>query len=356
MRPIVAKQRWNSLASSLDSCALSAQSANGLGPIPSWQIRLSKTALFPPRGNFAHNQNDIALQLRGISQVTTVYILGAGTPVASTHRFGTSFVVSFAGRHLMFDCGPAATHKLVKAGLWPTEISNLFFTHHHYDHNADYPCFLLNRWDQSVGQEPELHVWGPSPTGRVTEGLINERHGVFREDITARRNHPGSQNIFVNRGGTLPRKPPEVFPHDIDAGFTIDGDNWKVTAGWAAHVQPWLDSLAYRLETPEGTVVFTGDTKPCEEVVNLAHRADVLVCMCWDDQDRMSAQEEGKIGMSGTRDAASIARDSKAKRLLLVHCHSNMDGYDTRKKAYADISNLYNGEVVLAEEGMRLEL
>ena len=43
----------------------------------------------------------------------------------------------------MFDCGPAATHKLVKAGLYPTQVDNLFFTHHHFDHNIDYPCFLL---------------------------------------------------------------------------------------------------------------------------------------------------------------------------------------------------------------------
>ena len=38
----------------------------------------------------------------------------------------------------MFACGPAATHKLVQSGLHPTEIDNLFFTHHHFD----YPCFL----------------------------------------------------------------------------------------------------------------------------------------------------------------------------------------------------------------------
>jgi len=45
--------------------------------------------------------------------------------------------------------------KLVKAGLWPTRIDHPFFTHHHFDHDADYPCFLLCRWDQSIGRETE---------------------------------------------------------------------------------------------------------------------------------------------------------------------------------------------------------
>ena len=36
-------------------------------------------------------------------------------------RFGSAHVIEVAGDYLMFDCGPAATHKLVKAGLFPTE-------------------------------------------------------------------------------------------------------------------------------------------------------------------------------------------------------------------------------------------
>ena len=53
----------------------------------------------------------------------------------------------------MIDCGPAATHKLVKAGLWPTDIDYIFFTHHHFDHDVDYQCYLLCRWYQTIGKE-----------------------------------------------------------------------------------------------------------------------------------------------------------------------------------------------------------
>ena len=51
-----------------------------------------------------------------------LYILGAGTPTPTAQRFGSSYVVEVGGEYLMFDCGPATTHKLVQAGLRPTQI------------------------------------------------------------------------------------------------------------------------------------------------------------------------------------------------------------------------------------------
>ncbi len=91
-----------------------------------------------------------------------IYLLGTGTPTPTESRFGTSYVLQLDKDYLMFDCGPATTHKLVKIGLFPTQIDYLFFTHHHFDHNSDYPCFLLCRWDQSTGKEHRLQVWGPN--------------------------------------------------------------------------------------------------------------------------------------------------------------------------------------------------
>lgn len=135
--------------------------------------------------------------------MTKIHILGAGTPTPTPERFGSAYVVDTGDDLVMFDCGPAATHKLVKSGLFPTQIDHLFFTHHHFDHDADYPCFLLCRWDQSIGKEEVLKVRGPSLTEKITEGLIGE-DGVFAHDWKARVGAPVSQRVFENRGGTLP--------------------------------------------------------------------------------------------------------------------------------------------------------
>ena len=94
--------------------------------------------------------------------MTRIHILGAGTPTPTPTRFGSSFVIEIGSDQIMVDCGPAATYKLVKAGLWPTKIDYVFFTHHHFDHDVDFPCFLLTRWDQSIGKENVLQIFGPN--------------------------------------------------------------------------------------------------------------------------------------------------------------------------------------------------
>jgi len=97
-----------------------------------------------------------------------IIIIGCGTPTPTPERFGSCLVIQVGGELLMFDCGPATTYKMVRMGLQPTDISHLFFTHHHYDHNVDYPCFLLCRWDHEKNGVPRLKVYGPAdrPAGR----------------------------------------------------------------------------------------------------------------------------------------------------------------------------------------------
>ena len=64
--------------------------------------------------------------------MNSIHVLGAGTPTPTAERFGSSYVLNIDNESIMIDCGPATTYKLVKAGLWPTQIDYLFFTHHHF--------------------------------------------------------------------------------------------------------------------------------------------------------------------------------------------------------------------------------
>ena len=286
--------------------------------------------------------------------MTEVYILGAGTPTPTAGRFGTSYVVELADqRRMMFDCGPATTHKLVKAGLFPTQIDQLFFTHHHFDHDIDFPCFLLSRWDQSVGRENKLEVIGPKLTEFITDGILNEQHGVFAHDWIARVNHPLSQRVFVNRGGKLPRPKPDVDARDVGPGLVYSGSDWQVTAALAEHVQPYLDSLAYRVDSNEGSVVFTGDTQPCDSVIELARGADAMFCMCWDDQDVMDEDGEA-FGQCGTKGAARMAQAAGVKKLVLAHVGPHLSQHGAMEKGIGDVRSLFEGEIVFSEELMKV--
>lgn len=284
-----------------------------------------------------------------------ITVLGAGTPTPTPTRYGSAYVLEIGAERMMIDCGPATTHKLVKAGLWPTAIDYLFFTHHHFDHDVDYPCFLLTRWDQSIGKENTLRVFGPTLTERLTHRILDESDGAFAHDWQARVNHPASQRVYVNRGGELPRRPPKVDAKDIVAGKIFSGSSWEITGADAVHVQPYLDSLAYRVDSDEGSVVFTGDTEPCRSVVELARGADVMLTMCWDEEEHMREQGE-QHGATGTMGAARMAQEAGVKRLVLVHIGPYLAQHPTMEKGIGDAKKIYDGELVFSDELMSFEV
>ncbi len=285
--------------------------------------------------------------------MSRIYLVGSGTPTPTKSRFGTCYVLQHGDEFLMFDCGPAATHKLVKMGLFPTQIDYLFFSHHHFDHNVDYPCFLLCRWDQSVGKENTLQVWGPPPTEWITEHLIGPE-GAFNHDWRARVGHPGSREIFENRGGVLPRPEPAVIVNDIQSGSVIKRDQWTVTAAKTQHIDPWMQTLAYRVDFSDGSIVFTGDTGPCRSVKALAAGSDTLLMHCWDHQASMKKNEARMI--TGTIAAAEFAQQTGAKRLILAHQGPNLDRPASKERGIADVARIFKGEIIFGEEMMILDI
>lgn len=246
-----------------------------------------------------------------------LHILGTGTPTPTPDRFGSAFAVQLHDRTLLFDCGPSTTHKLVKAGLWPTQVTDVFFTHHHFDHNADFGAFLLTRWDQNLDEANRLQVFGPSYTTEFTERLVGDQ-GAFCADWRARIEHPASQRVFAERGAKQPRRPPmeTLTVQDCQPGVIARGEGWQVTGATADHAQPWLDSLAYRLDVDGFSIVFTGDTGPCAEVAELARGADLMLCMCWTDGLDPARDLHGACSALG---AGTLAEQAGVGELMLVH-------------------------------------
>jgi ribonuclease Z len=282
-----------------------------------------------------------------------LYLIGSGTPTPTRERFGTCYVVQVGDDHLMFDCGPATTHKLVKAGLFPTQIDHLFFTHHHYDHNVDYPCFLMTRWNHQTGRESQLRVWGPHRTEWITERLIGAE-GAFSDDWKARTQHAASLAEYVEGRGIPEVRPgPEVDVRDIGPGKVTEGTGWSVTAAEAKHYQPFLESLAYRLDSDEGSVVFSGDTLPYEPVSRLARGADTLVVTCWSHQEE---QDRGPVSVGGTTNAARLAQEAQVKRLVISHTHQALTRPGSKEKGIVDIGHIFAGEIIFGHELMILEL
>lgn len=275
-------------------------------------------------------------------------LLGTGTPSPLTHRAGSSYLVTLDDELLLIDCGPGCVRRLLKKGISPAQITSLIFTHLHYDHCVDYGYLGLTHWDQGAGKIPELEVYGPAPVKKMTNLLFGEE-GVYGPDLAARTLHPGSHFIYEKRGGAMPRQRPAPTVTEVADGTVIEREKWSLHVAEVIHVQPYLTCLAYRLNTPEKSIVFSGDTAPIDTLTNLAQGADVLVHMCHFINDVVTDPRITEC-CSGHKDAARTARDAGANTLILVHITEQLEQPGIRERVLHEAGQIFEGNIIFGED------
>lgn len=269
-----------------------------------------------------------------------IVTVGTGAPrhFVRSGRMCSSTLLYVGGERLLFDCGPGTTVNLLKGELEPWEINYLFFTHHHYDHDADYGTFHLVRWDQGAGRAAKLNVFGPELTEHQT-ALLFGPDGVFERDIAARTKWHGHLWAYEDVGGKLPRTPPEVEARDIYPEQTLEFENFKITTGLAVHAQPWIDSICYRVDSDEGSVVITGDTTNDPTVRHLAQGADVLVG--WTSTP-----------IENYYSAAELAADAGVKKVVISH----LGLPEWNEEIESAAQKVFDGTVIVAEDLKRVSV
>ena len=281
-------------------------------------------------------------------------LLGTGTPTPLLHRAGSSYLVTLDEEILLFDCGPGCVRRLLEKSVSPIRITHLFLTHLHYDHCVDYGYLVLSRWDQGVGKIPELSVYGPPNTERMTQLLFGES-GVFGPDLAGRTEHSGSHFIYEKRGGVLPRERPNPTVTEVADGTVIECADWRIKVAEVVHCQPQLICLAYRLEAHEHSIVFGGDTAPTEKLTELAAGADVLVHMCHFINGVVTDLRLTSC-CSGHLDAARTARDAQVSTLVLVHLTEQVARPGIRERLLYEAGQIFDGHIIFGEDLLNIPL
>lgn len=262
------------------------------------------------------------------------------------------YLVEVADRKVLFDFGPGAYHRLLEAGVKPTQVTDIFFSHLHYDHCLDYIRLLMTRWDQGAGRIPELNVYGPAHTARMTELIIGE-DGVFGPDLAARTQLRMSQDVFVARGGKLPRALPAPRVREIASGDEIDCGAFKVSVRAVLHAQPILECFGLRLDCPDGSFVYSGDAGPCKAMEELSADCDVLVHMCHFISGTALSPEMDKRNM-GHLELARLGAAARVRNLVVSHVTEQMDVPGIRERLIRDMSALYAGNLFFGEDLMEI--
>jgi ribonuclease BN (tRNA processing enzyme) len=286
------------------------------------------------------------------SKPLALTILGTGTPSPSLERQSSGYLIEIGSDLIVWDHGPGAHHRLIESGHRSVDVTHAFFTHLHYDHCMDYGRLVLQRWDQGADRIADLKVYGPPPLARMTEQLFGV-DGIYGPDIRARIEHRSSIDQFEARGGKAPRKRPVPQVTEIHAGSVIDGNGWKITVGHAQHVQPYLECLAFRIDTKDGSICYTGDSGPINTIVELAKGCDILIHM----NHYFSGTEPSpayRAACGNHRDNAIIARQAGVKTLVLTHLLAQIDQPSIRELIVHEIQKEFDGKVIWGEDLMRL--
>ena len=249
-------------------------------------------------------------------------VVGSGTAAPDSERVGSGYFLRVGPSRVLLDCGPGVVHHLARFGLPWTELTHLCISHFHTDHVGDVAALLFAlKYGQAEPRTQSLIVYGP----------------------------PGTKRFF--------RKLAAAFGDYVrDPGFALDIVELKpgkrIPLNDVAHISaaptPHTDtSVAFRIDGPQSSFGYTGDTDHHVDVGAFLQTLDLLLTEC-------SLPDE--LAMDGhltPSRVAALARVALPRRILLTHMYPQVpraEVIDLVRKAG------WEGEIQLADDGLRVEI
>ena len=296
-----------------------------------------------------------------------IRFLGTSAARPTVARNVAGIAVLREGRSLLWDCGEGTQRQIMRFGTG-FSFSEIFVTHAHADHFLGLPGLLRTLGLQ--GREDGMTIYGPRAAQRVLSSAV--RMGVERVSfpVQVKGLEPGER---VDFGGWAV----QAFPadHGIKAlGYALveearpgrfDVDEarrlgvpegplfGRLHKGQAVEVEGRVvrPEQVVGPSRPGRKVVYTGDTRPSPETVEIARGADLLIHdATFGTEERRRARETGH---STAADAARVAVRAGARRLALTHLSARYS--DSPQLLEAEAKAVFPASRV-AYDGLRLEV
>jgi ribonuclease BN (tRNA processing enzyme) len=274
----------------------------------------------------------------------SVRILGSGGPGYNPQRAEPSVLLRLGDDRILVDMGNGTQAGLAVAGLRPNQLSALFVTHHHLDHEQEFIPILAGCLR---GRRAPVVV-GP---GGI-KSLADFTGRFYRSDIAYRR-------AAIGAVGEIPE--PEVREVKGGEKFPLSGIVVKTAA-----VNHALETIAYRFERRGRSVVISGDLTYSEGLVRLARNADILIL---DGGAAASAAptagngpplrkpgpnqpQDRQRAHSSFAEIVSMVVATRAKTVVLTHLSDRPIDEETVRSAISGAGA--TGTVILARDGLEL--
>jgi ribonuclease BN (tRNA processing enzyme) len=283
---------------------------------------------------------------------TQVVLLGTGTPPPDPDRSGPATAVIVDGTPYLIDFGAGVVRRAKAAvadrgvkALEPTNVRVVFVTHLHSDHTVGYPDLILTPW--VMGRKFPLEVYGPTGIKDMTAHILE----AYRVDFESRSKQHVEKLFTV---GTFPEAH-DVNAHEIKPGVVYKDANVTVTAFPTKHT---IESYGYRFDTPDRSVVISGDTNPTQATIDACNGCDILIHEVM-TQDWLSRRPDFQAYAARyhttTVQLAELAKQAKPRLLVLYHAsvawRPVVDNERSRPEVLLnEITRNYSGHVVVGRD------
>ncbi|MCL2676644.1 MAG: ribonuclease Z [Streptococcaceae bacterium] len=270
---------------------------------------------------------------------------GAGQPSKSRNTQAIALqLLDERNEVWLFDCGEATQHQILKTNIRPRKITKIFITHLHGDHIFGLPGFLSSRSFQASDEQTDIDLYGPvgvkdyvmtairlsgsrlpyrihfhelSDSGKIFE---DETFEIYTDTLDHAIFCLGYRVVEKDKTGELDA---EALKAD---GLPFGPLFGKIKNGQTVEYEgkTFVPESYIGADKKGKVVTILGDTRRTDTAVRLAVGADVLV-----HEATYEAGEEKmarKHGHSTSAQAAQVAKEAGANRLLLTHISSRYVG------------------------------
>lgn len=247
-----------------------------------------------------------------------IIILGTAAAVPAANQDYAHLAVETDNSLVLVDCGSSPMVRLSQMGLDWRKLDDVVTTHFHADHVASLPNLIVGMW--LSGREHPLRIHGLESTLDKIKQLM----ALFEW-----KDWPGLYPISFH---PVP---------DTDTHPFIETEDLQIFAARTKHSVPSI-GLKFHAKESGQDAVYSGDTKPCNNIARLAKGAAVLVHEATGDQP----------GHSSPSDAGDIAQQAQVSALILIHYMAGAES--SPEKMIATARKMFAGQVTLAFDGMRI--
>jgi ribonuclease Z len=288
--------------------------------------------------------NELATAQKGVDEALIVTLLGTGTPVPLTDRFGPSTLVEAGGRKLLFDAGRGVPIRLNQLKINLGQIDAVFLTHFHSDHVNGLPDVWMTSYIP-VGfgdRKKPMTLVGPNGTARIAENMRT----TFFDDIRIRE-----ADEHVADAAT------KIDVHEFGSeGVVFDESGVRVTAFKVNHGEFIQPAYGYRIDYGGHSVLISGDTKFEPNIIKNGTGVDLLiheVCAVPDALQKLPNIKQVIDHHTSPQEAGKVFSMTKPKMAAYTHFvllgnseHPPLNAVDVERQT----RETYNGPLTLGED------